>query len=131
MLKRKRNKKFSKLKDLRNDNNSKKNKLYKRLRIHEIKNPVRSALDHFLKEYPDVTIDHIRAPRLLLSISLNYIRHEYTNYDMLLAKYNVSKYNLTIGNYEESFKEYVNKRILKKYKNELYITNATFFQIFI
>lgn len=129
MLKRKRNAKFNTLKDLGTKNNNKKSKLYNRLRIKDVDDPIRNALSSFLNEYPETEIDVVKAPQFLFRITLNYIRHEYTNYDSLLSKFNISKYNKTIGNYDESFKQYVNKRIIKKFTNELHVNEATFYRV--
>ena len=132
MLKHKRNSKYNSINSQVSKKNSVKKKIFNRLRIKDVDEPIRMALSAFLDEFPDTTIDHIKSPRLMFRITVNYIRHQCTNYDELLFKYDVSQYNVSKYGHNDfqmkSFKEYVNTRIVKKFKSKLNIDSNTFYK---
>ena len=85
----------------------------KKISIKVIDNPVKTALEEYNKtsKLDDITYDDDN--RLLTRLTLNYIRHCCTNYNILLVR----MHNLPID--FAKFKNMVNNAIIKKYKNNL------------
>lgn len=86
-----------------------KNKSLKSIKIRKVKNPVTLAIDKY-NEYNRIKVSFSNSIPFLTRITLNFIRHELTNYHKVSLCF--------IGNKEinrSSFKVAINKKILQKY----------------
>lgn len=84
-------------------------KIMNKIKIKVIDNPVQTAINNFnIEKGAYITIK--ANPDLIKRIVLNYIRHEYSNYEKISKYFNGNSF----ANRTE-FKNNTNKKILKKY----------------
>ena len=84
-------------------------KILKRIKIKVIDNPIAKALEYYNKLNPDthVTLSHSKV--FLLRLTLNHIRHNYSNYEQLIQQIGTTLYN------KIELKQQVNQAIVAKY----------------
>ena len=87
-------------------------KLLKRIKIKVIDDPVEKALAYYYRVNPDVQIASSYSNSFLLRLTLNYIRHNYSNYERIIQQIGSTLYN------KIALKEHVNQAIIEKYNFE-------------
>lgn len=90
----------------------KKRNTLKRIKIKIVENPVENAIDHYntLKGNNPCTTNFETDVIVLTRITLNYIRHKQTNYDIVVRELGLQGNNDT-----KSLRSNVNFLIIKKY----------------
>ena len=95
---------------INNKENHRHHKLLKRIKIKVIDHPIEKALEYYYKVNPNASMDTPYSNNFLLRVTLNYIRHNYSNYERVIQQMGSSLYN------QIELKKYVNQAIIEKYK---------------
>ncbi len=98
--------------NLKNKEKHYSHKLLKRIKIKEIDDPIERALEHYYRVNPNAPVSESYSRTFLLRLTLNYIRHNYSNYERVIQQIGSTLYN------KIELKEYVNNVIVKKYNFE-------------
>lgn len=91
-------------------------KLYKKIKVKIVDNPVKLAIDSYINLHPQQTFRAISNDQFLIRITLNYIRHCLSNYEKLIQQVRHLKCNC------QEFKNLVNQIIISKYGEKLILT---------
>ena len=102
--------KLDKSKDIKKKLSQKKKK-FCRLSIKKIHNPVLYSIEEYNKQQGK-HLNIFTNKEVLKRITINTIRHEFTNYDKVIKSLDIDLDNSL------EFKKYTNKKIYKKYGNE-------------
>ncbi|MCU7958571.1 MAG: hypothetical protein KZQ58_00945 [gamma proteobacterium symbiont of Bathyaustriella thionipta] len=95
-----------------NQENNKMRKILKRIKIKVIENPVNKAIDYYRQQHPENQLQAGLPKDFLMRLTLNYIRHNCSNYDQMIRQIGTALY------YKLDLKQQVNKAIVKKYNLE-------------
>ncbi len=84
-------------------------KLLKKIKIKMIDNPIEKAVEYYNYLNPKAQVKVTYSKAFLLRLTLNHLRHDYSNYEQLIQQFGSLLYN----KYE--LKNQVNKIIVEKY----------------
>ena len=98
--------------NLKNKENHTYHKLLKRIKIKVIDNPIEKALEYYCSVNPGAQVAPTYSNNFLLRLTLNHIRHNYSNYERIIQQIGSTLYN------KIELKEHVNQAIIEKYNFE-------------
>ena len=90
-------------------------KILKRIKIKVIDKPIDTALEYYNTLNPDAHVSLSDSKDLLRRLTLNHIRHNYSNYEQLIQQIGTTLYN------KIELKQQVNQAIVEKYHLDDYL----------
>jgi len=86
------------------------NDIIKKIKVRIIDDPIQKSIDEYNKNHFGFLCTNYD-DALIVRVTLNHLRHHFTNYDEILKTLNHADYDFN------GLKELVNKKIMKKYRH--------------
>jgi len=87
----------------------------KKISFKFVKNPVELAIQEYNSKNKNKILCNTIKLEHMERITLNYIRHKLTNYDLIIKRLAAKRNNLYLGEFKESINKIIRKRYGKKF----------------